>query len=100
MRWYILRTLLHKEVKRQLANRGGLVLAALLVVATLLMTFFSRDDGEGGSLLGGVENCFVDYGVADGWIGHLRANVPPELRRRVVFRHLGTDANPAPTTRC
>jgi hypothetical protein len=97
MRWYILRTLLHKEVKRQLANRGGIALAALLVVATLLMTFFSRDDGEGGSLLGGVEHCFVDYGVADGWIGHLRANVPAELRRRVVFRHIGTNNHPGYT---
>jgi len=62
MRWYILRTLLRKEVNRQLANRGGIALAVLLVVAALLMTFFSSDGGQGGSLLGGVEYCFVDHG--------------------------------------
>jgi hypothetical protein len=93
MRWYILRTLLRKEVNRQLANRGVIALAALLVVAALLMTFFNSDGGQGGSLLGGVENCFVDYGREDSWVAHLRANVPEELRRRVVFRNVSALAD-------
>jgi hypothetical protein len=90
MRWHILRTLLAKEARRQLANRGGLALAALLVVAALLMTFFGGDGGQAGSLLGGLERCFVDYGREDAWVAHLRENVAPELRRRIVFRNVTT----------
>jgi ABC-2 family transporter protein len=88
MRWYILRTLLAKETRRQLANRGGIALAALLVVAALLMTFFSDDNGQAGSLLGGLEHCFVDYGREDAWVTHLKENVAPELRRRIIFRNV------------
>src|SRR5262245_13143135 len=88
MRWYVVRTLLAKEARRQLANRGGIALAALLVVAALLMTFFTADGGQSGSLLGGLERCFVDYGREDPWVAHLKENVPPELRRRVVFRNV------------
>ncbi len=88
MRWHILRTLLAKEARRQLANRGGIALAALLVVAALLMTFLGGDGGQAGSLLGGLEYCFVDYGREDAWVAHLKANVAPELRRRVVFRNV------------
>ncbi|HYT88906.1 MAG TPA: ABC transporter permease [Gemmataceae bacterium] len=97
MRWYILRTLLRKEVNRQLANRGGIALAVLLVVAALLMTFFSSDGVQGGSLLGGLETCFVDYGQEDAWIAHLRRNVPPELRRRVLFRNVSALADAGTT---
>ena len=88
MRWYILRTLLAKEARRQLANRGGIALAALLVVAALLLTFFRDDNGQAGSLLGGLERCFVDYGREDAWVAHLKENVAPELRRRIVFRNI------------
>jgi hypothetical protein len=86
MRRNILGTLLKKEIDRQLANRGGLVLAALLVVAALLMAFFGGDGAQAGSLLGGVDYCFVDHWADDGWVSHLRAHVPPELRRHVRFR--------------
>jgi hypothetical protein len=88
MRWHILRTLLVKEVRRQLANRGGIALTALLVVAALLLAFFGGDGGQAGNLPGGVERCFVDYGREDGWVAHLKANVAPELRPRVVFRNV------------
>jgi hypothetical protein len=86
MRWHILRTLLAKEARRQLANRGGVALAALLVVAALLLTFFGG--GWAGGLGGGLERCFVDYGREDAWVAHLKANVAPELRGRVVFRNV------------
>lgn len=91
MRWHILRTLLGKEIRRQLANRGGIALALLLVVAAALLAFFSRDDGQTSSLIGGVECCFVDYSLDDDddWIRHLRANVPHALKRQVRFRPLG-----------
>src|SRR5262245_29534054 len=86
LRWYIVRTLLYKEVHRQLANKGGLVLAALLVVAALLMSLFHREGEAPGILAGGVEHCFVDYWEDDDWVQHLKGHVPPELKRRVRFR--------------
>ncbi|MBI3408289.1 MAG: ABC transporter permease [Planctomycetes bacterium] len=86
MRWHIIRTLFGKEVRRQLANRGGLALAALLVVAALLLSVFGNDGGPSASMIGDVESCYVDYWRDDGWVQHLRANVPPELKRNVTFR--------------
>jgi hypothetical protein len=88
MRWYIIRTLLHKEILRQLANRGGIVLALLLVVAATLMACFHQEGRQPGAVLGGLEQCFIDYATEDGWVAHLRANVPAELRRRVTFRNV------------
>ncbi len=88
MRWHIIRVLLHKEVLRQLANRGGLALAALLVVAALLMSLFSKNGGAPGVLGGGLERCFVDYWHEDDWLRHLRDHVPAELSRRIRFRYL------------
>jgi hypothetical protein len=86
MRWYVLRALLHKEVSRQLANRGGIALILLLLVVTLLLTF-AGDHGESVDVLrGGVANCYVDYWQDDPWVEHLKANVPPELKARVRFR--------------
>jgi len=85
MRWHILYTLLAKEVRRQRANRGGLVLAALLVVAALLMTFMGRDGGVG-ALTGGVDSCFIDYWQDDAWVKHLRDNIPDELKHQIHFR--------------
>ena len=37
MRWYILKALLYKEAMRHATNRGGLLLAGLLVTASLVM---------------------------------------------------------------
>jgi hypothetical protein len=86
MRWYVLRTLLHKEVSRQLANRGGVALVLLLVVVTLLLTFAGDHRESVDVLHGGVAHCFVDYWQDDPWVDHLKANVPPELTSRVHFR--------------
>jgi len=41
-RWYIIRTLLYKEWLRHLADRGGIFLAILMVVATLLLSVFRK----------------------------------------------------------
>src|SRR5262249_50013466 len=89
MRWHILRTLLHKEILRQLANRGGLALAALLVVAALLMSLFGKADASAGSLTGGVDYCFVDYWQDDTWISYLRHSVPEKREGRIKFRAMG-----------
>src|ERR1043166_7654309 len=86
MRWYIIRTLLHKEALRHLANRGGIALALLLVVAALLLSVFGKGEAQAGSFLGGVQHCFVDYWQAGPWIDHLRDNVPDELRAHIRFR--------------
>lgn len=88
MRWSILRTLLHKEVLRHLANRGGLVLIALLLVAAMLLSFFgNRSPGQSG-LLPGVQLCYVDYAEETPLVAHLKASVPPELASAVRFRPL------------
>jgi hypothetical protein len=94
MRWHIIRTLFLKEVQRQLANRGGLALAGLLIVAALLLTFFGTGDGRGGAFTGGVECCFIDYWRDDDWVEHLRRHVPEELEGRIRFRDIATVARP------
>ena len=100
MRWYILRALLGKEIRRHLANRGGLAFAALLLVAALLLSVFNPAGSasatpntgnpgmvaETGGLIGGVHHCFIEYGADSPLIAHLKANVPPALRSSIRFR--------------
>jgi hypothetical protein len=89
MRWYILRTLLYKELLRHVANRGGIALALLLVVAALLLSFFGQRDGQPGSLMGGVQRCYVDYWDDGPWIDHLRQSLPVDWRQQIKFRPVG-----------
>jgi hypothetical protein len=84
MRWHVLRTLLHKEALRHLANRGGLALVLLLVAAALFLA--SVGGGPVRALLPGVRLCYVDYWEDGPLVGHLRENVPPELAGQVRFR--------------
>jgi hypothetical protein len=94
MRWYIIRTLLHKEVLRHAANRGGIVLVLLLVGASMLLSFFGPGEAAGG-LAPGVQLCFVDYWAPTPLVEHLRGRVPAELAGHVRFRqvhHVPTDA--------
>src|SRR5262249_40263624 len=72
MRWHILRTLLHKEVLRHLANRSGLILVALLVAASLLLSFFGNSDGKTSGLAPGIQRCFVDCWEESPLIIHLQ----------------------------
>jgi hypothetical protein len=88
MRWHILKTLLHKELLRHAANRGGIALALLLVVAALLLSLFGKDESPASALTGGVYYCFVDYWDDGPWVQHLRGHVPPEMQRQVKFRHV------------
>ncbi len=90
MRWLILRTLLYKEALRHLANRGGIVLVLLLVVASMLLSFFGGTGPGQTGLLPGVQLCFVDYAEDTPLVAHLRANVPADLVRYVRFRPLAT----------
>jgi hypothetical protein len=90
MRWRVLRVLLWKEALRHVAQRGGIVLALLLVAAALLMTLFGRGGDKGIPVFGGVERCYLDYWQDDDWVRHLRGSVPEELRARVKFRDVRT----------
>ena len=87
-RWYILRTLLRKEVQRLLANRGAIALALLLVVAALLLSFFGDRAGSPATVLtGGARKCYIDYWDEQSpWIEHLRQNVPADLQSVIEFR--------------
>src|SRR5947209_6813891 len=89
MRLYVLRALLMKEVHRHVANRGGLALAFLLVVAALLLSVFNPGVGAGGtgggSLVGGVHRCMIEYAEETPFVTELKANVPDDLKPHVVF---------------
>jgi hypothetical protein len=90
MRWYILRTLLYKEILRHLADRGLIFVALFLTAAALLLSFTGKNTGQAGALTGGVQMCFVDLFVQSGeddpWIRHLMEHVPPALKDQVQFR--------------
>src|SRR5438552_3503493 len=95
MRWYILRTLLHKEVLRHLANRGGIALVLLLVVASMLLSFFGTRDTGGGGLTPGVQRCYVDYWEDGPLVAHPKTHVRADLTEHVRFRsarNIPTDA--------
>jgi hypothetical protein len=86
MRWHILRTLLHKELLRHLANRGGLALVLMLVVASMLLSLFGSNEGAPGGLAPGMQRCYVDYWEESPLLDHLRGRVPADLAAKVLFR--------------
>ncbi len=92
MRLYVLRALFVKEVLRHVANRGGIALALLLVVAALLLSVFNPGAGAGGtgggSLVGGVHRCMIQYPADTPFVRSLRESVPADLRPHVVFEQL------------
>ena len=90
MRWYIVRTLVYKEMLRHLANRGGVVMIVLLIAGSLLLTFFRLDPGSSGGLAPGVRMCFVDYWSEGRLIDHLRATVPDAMENQIKFRLVGS----------
>lgn len=86
MRWTILRTLLEKEVRRHLANRGALALVLLLLVASLLLAVFRGGPAEGAGLTASLRLCFVDYADDSPLVAHLRRSVPDDLAGVIQFR--------------
>jgi len=89
MRLPILRALLVKEARRHVANRGGIALCLLLMVAALLLSVFNPGAGAGGTgggaLIDGVHRCLVQYDRETPLISHLKGHVPDELRPHLVF---------------
>jgi hypothetical protein len=90
MRWYIIRTLLYKEWLRHLADRGGIFLAILMVVATLLLSVFRKTDTKSVGFSAGVKGWHLVWyrGPWDGyqdyfpWMLHLENHRPPDLQLR------------------
>ena len=89
MRYPIVRALVVKEARRHVANRGGIALCLLLVVAALLLSVFNPGAGAGGSgggaLVDGVHRCLVQYPAEDGFVAALKASLPADLRPHVGF---------------
>ena len=97
MRFHILRPLLLKEFRRHVANRGGIALAALLVVAALLLSVFNptaADGGgsAGGDLVGGVHHCYLEYDRETPFVAKLKARIPDNLKSAIVPRRVPPEA--------
>jgi hypothetical protein len=88
MRWPLLKTLLHKELLRHLANRGGLVLMLLLVVFAVLLSTFGGSQTAGGGFAAGVQRCYIDHSFDGPLVAHLRQHVPEEMKDQLKFRRL------------
>ena len=95
MRLPILRALLVKEARRHVANRGGIALCLLLVVAALLLSVFNPGVGAGGTgggaLIDGVHRCMVQYDRETPLVAYLKDHTPDELRSHVMFQLLNGD---------
>lgn len=105
MRFYILRALFVKELRRHVANRGGIALGLLLVVAAILLSVFNpaglgaggTSETEGGTgMVGGVHHCFLYYTREDDdlltpLLDHLERSLPPDLMQHVRIRNLSRE---------
>ena len=95
MRLPILRALLVKEARRHVANRGGIALCLLLVVAALLLSVFNPGAGAGGTgggaLIDGVHRCMVQYDRETPLVAYLKDHTPDELRPHLVFQLVNGD---------
>jgi hypothetical protein len=88
MRWYILKTLLAKEARRQLADRGGIFLALLLMAAALLLSFFGDTGKAGGTGVNAVRLYYVDFWEHDSpWIRHLATHLPADATLQFRYIH-------------
>jgi ABC-2 family transporter protein len=90
MRWSVLKTLLHKELLRHAANRGGLVLLMLLVVFALLLSLSGGAQTPGSGIGGGVRQCYVDHATGGGLVDYLRRHMPEDMKEQIKFRDLAS----------
>ncbi len=95
MRWHILKTLLHKEALRHATNRGGLMLAGLLITASLVLAALNPAGDKNAQLIGGIHHCFIDTDdEGSAWVQHLRTHLPPSLVKHVRFRRIDPQIGP------
>jgi hypothetical protein len=95
MRWHILKALLYKEALRHATNRGGLLLAGLLVTASLVMAALNPAGDQTSPLLGGIHHCFIHVeDLDDGLTKHLENSVPKELKNHVELRKIDPAVGP------
>src|SRR5437868_5958619 len=95
MRWYVIRTLVRKECYRLLANKGGITLFLLLIVASMLTSFFGRRQGAAATITAGIETCYIEYARDDELVQHLRCHVADDLCGQIQFRHFNQVARDA-----
>ena len=98
MRLYIVRALVRKELHRHVSNKGGLVLAALLVVAAILLAVFKPKQGETGAIGGefaGVRLCYIEFSSKSELIVELEKRIPETLGNKVQFRAVPPNLGPA-----
>jgi hypothetical protein len=86
LRWPIVRTLVVKEALRLAANRGALVLAALLVAAAGLVAVFDRGGEQFANNPRPLTHFWVDYWRDGPWVEHLKSHVPDDFAAAVHFR--------------
>lgn len=91
IRWHILRTLLHKEMLRHLADRGGLLLSLLLVCMALLLSL-GKTSQQAGPLTPALSRVYVAYAKDDpeavrlrAWQASLKEQMPAELKDALRF---------------
>jgi hypothetical protein len=95
MRWYILKTLLYKEALRHATNRGGLMLAALLVTASLVLAVMNPVGDQSSPLMGGIHHCFIHVDDENSaWVQHLQQNVPASLKKHILFETMDSTLGP------
>ena len=93
MRFYIIRALLKKELRRHVANRGGIALAVLMIVAAVLLSVFNPTKAEGGGggapggdLVGGVHHCYIVESKPNGKFTQLlKDRVPTALKSNLIL---------------
>lgn len=105
MRFHILNALFVKELRRHVANRGGIALGLLLIVAAILLSVFNpaglgaggSSETEGGTgLVGGVHRCLLYYTGEDEelmtpLLDHLGKTLPSELKQHVQIEYKPRD---------
>ncbi|MEZ6139240.1 MAG: ABC transporter permease [Zavarzinella sp.] len=95
IRFRILKALFLKEALRHTTNRGGLVLAGLLIAASLILAVLNpAEKDQPSNLIAGIHHCYIYYDTSDEWVEHLINHVPPGLKNHLFFKQIPDDIPP------
>jgi ABC-type multidrug transport system permease subunit len=89
-RWYILRTLLYKEILRYRYNWGLLIVVIALLALSGLVAVSSRFKGLPGQAGARIDQCNIYYYKGDAtaeWVAHLKKH-PPTFTHRIHYQGL------------